>query len=150
MTFLPGHFAQSDVQQRAAARYSGDTVATASPAKLVVLLYDRLLLDLTRAQQAQELGDRHLANAQLSHAQDIVAELLSSLDTTKWDGAAGLSSIYTFLLAELTRANVSGDPRRTAGCITVIRPLADAWTQAAAQLAAGTAGSAVPAMGLTG
>ncbi|GMA88893.1 hypothetical protein GCM10025868_41430 [Angustibacter aerolatus] len=101
MTFLPGHFAQSDVQQRAAARYSGDTVATASPAKLVVLLYDRLLLDLTRAQQAQEPRrppprERPACRTRRTSW----PSLLSSLDTTKWDGAAGLSSIYTFLLAE--------------------------------------------------
>ena len=35
--------------QRAAGRYGSDATATASPARLVVMLYDRLALDLARA-----------------------------------------------------------------------------------------------------
>ena len=40
------------------ARYIGDTVTTASPQRLLVMLYDRLALDLERAQAALAGGDR--------------------------------------------------------------------------------------------
>jgi flagellar protein FliS len=133
---------------RAATRYADDAVSTASPARLLVLLYDRLVLDLTRAQQAQLTGDRQLAHQNLAHAQDIVAELLASLDLEVWEGGRDLARLYQWLIAELVRANVSGDAQRTADCLGVVQPLRDAWVEAAT-----TAGSPEPsvlAAGLTG
>lgn len=130
--------------QRAAGRYGADATATASPAKLVVMLYDRLALDLTRAHQAQLAGDRESANTNIAHAQDIVAELLSSLDTTGWDGAANLANLYRWLLRELIAANVRMDATRTAGCLAVVEPLREAWTQA---VSATVAGAGTPMLG---
>ncbi|GAB3596318.1 hypothetical protein GCM10027446_22980 [Angustibacter peucedani] len=143
-TFLPS---QPNAYARAATRYGDDAVQTASPQRLLVLLYDRLSLDLQRAHQAQLDGHREAAHLNLAHAQDIVAELLSSLDVDAWAGATDLSRLYTWLLAELTRANVRMDAALTAGCLEVVEPLREAWTAAAAS--AGTA-TGVPAMGLTG
>ncbi|WP_199422595.1 flagellar export chaperone FliS [Actinotalea solisilvae] len=117
-------------------RYVDDTVATASPAKLLTMLYDRLVLDLTRAEAEQRAGNRGAAGPHLTHAQDIVGELASTLDVSAWDGAPRLLSIYTFLLTELVSANVAGDPERTAACRALVEPLADAWHQAADQLGA--------------
>ena len=51
------------------ARYLADSVATASPARLLTLLYDRLLLDLHRAGSALESGDRGGAGARVAQAQ---------------------------------------------------------------------------------
>ncbi|WP_149203364.1 flagellar export chaperone FliS [Actinotalea subterranea] len=113
-------------------RYLDDTVATASPAKLLTMLYDRLVLDLKRAEDAQRAGDRAGAGAQLTHAQDIVSELLETLDVDAWDGAKQLMSVYTFLLTELVGANVAGDADRTASCRELVEPLRDAWHEAAA------------------
>ncbi|MEJ5944049.1 flagellar export chaperone FliS [Pseudokineococcus basanitobsidens] len=128
----------------ARARFLADAVATASPAKLLTMLYDRLVLDLSRAERAQEAGDRAVANSQLQHAQDVVTELHSSLDTSgTWAGAAGLAGLYTFLASELVEANVTGDPARTASCRAIVEPLRDAWHAAAQQTA--TPSSAVPA-----
>ena len=125
-------FGTAQAYQRAAGRYGADATATASPAKLVVMLYDRLSLDLTRGRQAQLDGDRETASNQLTHAQDIVAELLSSLDVDAWDGGANLASLYRWLLRELIAANVRMDPARTAACLSVVEPLREAWTQALA------------------
>ena len=126
----------------ARARFVDDSLATASPAVLLTRLYDRLVLDLARAEQAQRAGDRAAASGQLLHAQDIVAELLSSLDATAWEGGPGLAAIYAFLLTELVEANVSGDADRTASCRSLVEPLREAWHDAA-RLAAGAASTAV-------
>ncbi len=128
----------------ARARFVDDSLATASPAVLLTRLYDRLVLDLARAEQAQRAGDRATASTQLLHAQDIVAELLSSLDADAWDGGPGLAAIYGFLLTELVDANVTSDADRTASCRSLVEPLRDAWHDAA-RLAAGA--SAVAAVG---
>lgn len=140
-------YGTNQAYQRAAGRYGSEAAATASPAKLVVMLYDRLVLDLARGRQAQLDGDREVANEQLGHAQDIVAELLSSLDVDAWEGGPGLASLYRWLLRELMAANVRMDAGRTAGCLAVVEPLRDAWTEA---LTKGTgAPTAAPLIGAT-
>jgi len=116
-------------------RYQADAVMSAPPERLLTMLYDRLLLDVERAQAAQETGDFGGANAQLQHAQAIVAELTSSL-TDAWDGSAGLRSVYAYLTRTLIEANVARDPERTRACRDVIAPLRDAWHAAAASVAA--------------
>lgn len=122
------------------ARYLGDSVTTASPARLLTMLYDRLVLDLTVAEQALGEGDRVVAGERLVHAQAIVGELRAGLDTTAWDGGPGLAALYAFLLTEMVQANITADPARVASVRECIEPLRDAWHAAAAQL-----GSAVVA-----
>ena len=116
------------------ARYLGDTVATASPQQLLVMLYDRLALDLERGQAALIAGDRETASEQLQHAQEIVMELQSSLQVDAWEGGPRLASLYTWLLTELITANVKGDLRRVGDCRKIVEPLRDAWREAAASL----------------
>jgi flagellar protein FliS len=132
------------------ARYLAQSVATASPAQLLVMLYDRLVVDLTQAEEALRAGDRELGSARLMHAQDIVAELRGTLDLTAWEGSAGLSQIYGFLLTELIKANVRGDADVAASCRGLVEPLREAWREAlhltrAADAAAASAAGAVPA-----
>jgi flagellar secretion chaperone FliS len=118
------------------ARYLADSVATASPAKLLVMLYDRLVVDLNRGEQALIVGDRPEANTHLKHAQDIVTELHVSLDLQAWDGAAGLASLYTFVETELINANIRGDAAKVAAVRDLIEPLRDTWREAIAAAAA--------------
>ena len=113
------------------ARYLGDSVNTASPARLLVMLYDRLALDLERAEEAIEGKDRMEANEQLIHAQTIIIELQTSLDVEAWDGAPGLSSLYTWLHSELVRANVEQSVAKVASCRAIVEPLRNAWHEAA-------------------
>lgn len=117
-------------------RFLADTVATVGPSRLLTMLYDRMVLDVERAEAALVAGDRVEATQQLAHAQDIVAELISSLDAEAWDGGPGLLSIYTFLLSELLESSMTGSVERTAGCRAIITPLRDAWHEAAAAAAA--------------
>ncbi|GAA3795324.1 flagellar export chaperone FliS [Cellulomonas soli] len=133
-----------DVRQR----YLTDAVETAGPTRLLTMLYDRLLVDLDRAESSLQLGDRGAASQCLMHAQDIVGELMSSLDTDAWDGAEQLMSLYGFVLTELVEANVHADAGKVHACRELVAPLASAWheaaEQAAAQPAAQARGRAVP------
>lgn len=116
------------------ARYVSDAVSTASPGRLLVMLYDRLVLDLAQAEQAQRVGDRETAGRLLQHAQDIVIELRSTLDVAAWGGAPQLAELYGFLLSELIGANVQVDPERTARARALVEPLQEAWRTAAAEV----------------
>ena len=116
-------------------RYVRDAVSTASPATLLVMLYDRLILDLLRAETALREGKRDAANEQLTHAQDIISELSHHLDVDAWDGASHLMSVYTFLHTTLVEANVKADADLVVSCRELLEPLQDAWQRAASQVA---------------
>ena len=119
--------------QAARSRYSSDNLATASPARLLVMLYDRLVRDLVTAEQATRAGQFAVTTSELVHAQAIVLELRTSLDLDVWDGAAGLAALYTYLYSELVAANVKKDADRIAACRQLVEPLRDAWREAALQ-----------------
>jgi flagellar protein FliS len=120
-------------------RYLEDSIATASPGKLLVMLYDRLVLDLMQAEEAFRKDEREAAGERLNHAQEIVLELRTTLKVDAWDGAAGLAALYSFLLTELIQANIRRDIEKVASCRSIIEPLRDAWREAVAAPAAGPA-----------
>lgn len=117
-------------------RYVSDSVTTASPGRLLTLLYDRLILDLVNAEEALKASQHHDASGHLLHAQDIVNELLSSLDVTKWSGGPGLQQIYLFVIRELIAANVRKDVAKVESVRSLLEPLRDAWHAAARATAA--------------
>lgn len=117
--------------------YGRDAVLTASPARLLTMLYDRLVLDLRRAEAAQADERWAAASEQLLHAQAIVAELMGSLDTRAWDGAADLMALYLYVHEALVTANVHRDAGRTREVLEIVVPLQETWRLAAEQLPAG-------------
>ena len=123
-----------------AARYVQDSVSTASPGRLLVMLYDRLALDLVQAGDALARADRSTAHQRLLHAQRIVTELSTTLDhTAGWSGSVGLASLYAWLGSELVWVNIHGDQARLRGCIAVVEPLRDSWRAALVSTSAITA-----------
>lgn len=114
--------------------YTTNAVSTASPVKLLTMLYDRLVRDLLMAEQAIQQGDGPMANDQLLHAQQIVLELQTSLDVDAWEGAAGLSALYTFVYQELVAANVTKDAAKVRSCHDLLEPLRQTWHEAARQV----------------
>lgn len=113
------------------AAYMDASVATASPARLLVMLYERLVLDVTRALEAQRSGQVEEAHRQLVHAQDIVLELRSSLRVEEWDGGPQLASIYDYLHLQLVRANIGKDADLTEACLGLVTDLCTTWREAA-------------------
>jgi flagellar protein FliS len=111
-------------------RYLTDSVGTASPGRLLVMLYDRLSLDLERGAAALREQRREDASAALVHAQDILLELRGTLRVDEWDGAQQLADLYSFLLAELMRANTRQDADVVTECLRVVEQLRDAWREA--------------------
>jgi flagellar protein FliS len=121
------------------AQFNRDVILTATPAHLLTMLYDRLLLDLHRAETAQEAEDWQTSSDNLLHAQEIVAELSSSLDLDVWDGADALLGVYNFVARALIYANTNRDIASTRLCTTLIEPLRQSWHEAAQAIPAGAA-----------
>lgn len=115
--------------------YGRDNVLSASPARILTMLFDRLMLDLARAESAQEQKDWTAASKQLVHAQAIVAELTSSLRPELWEGGPGLLSIYHYVTRALVAANIGHDIERTRECAQLLEPLRSAWHEASSAAA---------------
>jgi len=116
----------------ARATYLDAGISTAGPDQLLVMLMDRLQLDVRRALEAQQLGNHDAARPQLLHAQDIVLELRGGLKVDTWSGGPALASLYDWLTRQLVKANVERDVTITQQCLTLVTGLAETWREAAA------------------
>jgi len=111
--------------------FLADTVLTASPERLLVMLYDRLVLDLERGAAAIADRDPSTAHERLTNAQEIVSALRSALDVEIWPNGTGLLAVYDYLARLLVDANVYKDAARVAEARALVAPLHEAWHRAA-------------------
>lgn len=107
--------------------YQRDAILSASPGRLITMLYDRLMVDLHRAAAEQHAEDWSAAGLLLRHAQDIVTELAASLDTSQWRGGERLAAVYDHVIARLIHANIHRDATATAEVIALCEPLRQTW-----------------------
>jgi flagellar secretion chaperone FliS len=112
--------------------YRRDAVMLATPAQRLVMLFDRLVLDLQRAQNALE--EDVPASAPIGHAQEILVELIASLRPGVWDGSEQLRALYAWANVRLVEARVQRDPAVVVAVLEVIEPLRDAWRDAAGEV----------------
>src|SRR5258708_24688136 len=93
-------------------RYRTLQSETASPQRLLVLLFEAALKHARAGAQALEKGDRAAAVPSLTKASDIVAELEATLDPTHAPAlCANLSSVYRFVATRLTSAAITGSAK---------------------------------------
>jgi flagellar protein FliS len=120
-------------------KYVTDSVTTMSPGQLIVALYDRILLDLEKALSGLADTDVYATHTALTHAQEIVHELLTSLDVKQWPGGASLAAVYRRVQDLLVAANINKDAAPILECKAMLVPLRDAWREAAGLVPAGDA-----------
>jgi flagellar secretion chaperone FliS len=116
--------------QNPASAYQSHAVQTANGPHLLLMLCDRMSVDIARAEVALEVSDNKGANENLQHAQKIVRMLRSALDPQGFKGAYELLSVYSFLEAHLVRANMEKDAALVRECADLVRPIHEAWRQA--------------------
>lgn len=106
--------------------YQNNSVMTASPVELIIMLYDGLIKQIKLS--VLFMGDNRpeQAGRHLIQAQNIVSELLKSLDF-KYDIAKQLMSIYDYIMSELVKANITKNPERMNDLIEIIESLREAW-----------------------
>ena len=118
-----------------AASYREMEILSASPERLVVLMFDHLVVNLHRVQLALDNNDVALRTASLFKARGIVSELLSTLDFEKGGRIAkDLQSLYTFLLAEMAEIGMHRDSRKVERLKGIAEELRVGFTGAAASL----------------
>jgi flagellar protein FliS len=115
-----------------AARYREMEVNSATPGQLVVLLYDHMLKNLARAEQALSPEQIDARSDALQACRTVLTELLVTLDRERGGAiAAQLASIYSFLLGELTTLGLHPDARRLTRITGIVRELRNAFAQIA-------------------
>jgi flagellar secretion chaperone FliS len=115
-----------------ASAYQSQAVHTASGPALLVMLYDRLAVDIDRGETSIRIGDMNGANSNLQHAQQIVRLLRRSLNRDGFVGGHELLALYNFLEKHLVEANMTKDPEKARECAALVAPLHQAWRSAVA------------------
>lgn len=105
---------------------------TASPSELVVMLYDGCIRFLKRAAMAIDEKDMQVANDSLIRSQQIISELVMSLDFN-YDLSNELMSIYEFCLHTITDINVTKDKTNIEPLVDILADLREAWVEVARQ-----------------
>ena len=115
------------------AAYKQQSILTATPGQLVVMLYDGCLRFLNQAAYAMRGGDITESNARLSRAEAIIEELHSTLDMEKGGVVASrLQGIYVFCSKHLLEARSAQEPEMIEKVSELLAELRDAWAQIAA------------------
>ncbi|WP_336250236.1 flagellar export chaperone FliS [Stomatohabitans albus] len=115
--------------------YASAAVETVAPEKLLIMLFDALVRNLVQAEAAIDDQNSTVAHEKLIVAQDIVGELISSLNPDGFEGGQQLLGLYTFMYGELIDANLNKSKAKVMGVRSLVEPLAETWRQAATTLA---------------
>lgn len=124
--------------------YQTQSVATAGPAQLVLMLFDRAIVAIARASHAAGEDGRpptiETVNHELQRAQDILTELRVALDHEQGgEIAANLDALYDFCIDRLVGANISKDLTGLGPVTRTIQGLRDAWDEACCKIPVGAA-----------
>ena len=114
--------------------YKESAVMTATPERLVVMLYDGAHRFLFQAAHAMRSGDIAQMNNRMQRAEAIIAELRGTLNHEQGGEIAGrLEAIYDFCQRHLLEARLKRDPQRIEQVMKLLAELRDAWDQISAK-----------------
>ena len=111
-------------------------VTTARPEKLLLMLYDGLVINLIKAKQAIERHDPATAHTYLMKGQDIITQLMATLKMD-YEISANLYRLYDYLRRRLIAANVRKDAAIIEEILGIATGLRASWAAAAEQVQAG-------------
>ena len=116
------------MNEHAANTYRQQQVNTASPAKMVFMLYEKILSRLHEAQNAIEIKDIQARCDANCNAQELIAHLSNTLDMDQGgEIAANLERLYTHCLIRLMDVDRHNDPKAAQEVITLLKPIRDSW-----------------------
>lgn len=108
--------------------YKQNSVTTASPGELTLMLYNGCLKFLTRAKKAIEEKNIEEKNTNIQKAQAIISELMSTLNA-ELEVSKQMIPLYDYMNRRLMEANINNDPaiiEEVEGLVTEFR---DTWKE---------------------
>ena len=113
-------------------------IQSASPERLVVIVFEQLVVNLERARIAMDRNDIELRVTSLRRARGLVGELLATLDFEKGGPlATQLADLYQFMLYELVDIGQRKDVVTLRKLVNIATSLRDGFTAAAQSVSAG-------------
>lgn len=109
--------------------YKNNSVYTASPEELTLLLYNGLVKFIIQAQDAIEKNDVQSIHNSIIRAQDIISEFQATLDM-KYQVSEGLATMYEYISYLLLQANLKKNGEHLEEALGYVRELRDTWAQA--------------------
>jgi flagellar protein FliS len=111
------------------AAYKQQSIMTATPERLVVMLYDGAIRFLFQAGAAMREEDRATSSERLDRAEAIIDHLLGTLDMSAGQIAERLEGIYVFSKRLLTEARLERDADKIDLVRGYLSELREAWAQ---------------------
>ena len=109
-------------------QYKQQSVMTATPAELTLMLYNGCIKFIKDAKLAIDKNDIEKAGNTILRAQDIIQELMATLNTD-YDISNNLYALYDYMYQRLIDANISKDKAPLDETLELITELRDTWTQ---------------------
>lgn len=110
-------------------QYRNSAVQTASPSKLLMMLYDGAIRFVLAGIEGITSSDYQKANLNLGKAQSIVSELNSTLNRSI-PVSSNLEAIYEYITYLLTQSNINKDDAPANEALGYLRDLRATWEQA--------------------
>lgn len=111
-------------------QYKKTSIETVAPEKLLLMLFDGALRNINKAKIAINEGDINLAHQEIVKTEDIVIELMTSLNMD-YEISVSLLILYEYLLHQLTQANYKKDINILDEVQGFISELRETWGEAA-------------------
>lgn len=108
--------------------YKTNNVIGASQKKLIIMLYEAIIRNLKLAIMDIDAKNIESANNHIGKAQDILVELMTTLDMVNGgDIARGLLSLYQYMYERTIKGNVYRDKDAIIEVISMIHELKETW-----------------------
>lgn len=109
--------------------YKQNSILTASPEELTLMLYNGLVKFIMKAQKAIEDKDVQKAHDSIIKAEDIIGEFQATLDM-QYELSNGLALMYDYMNERLIDANITKDTMILEEVLHFAKDLRDTWAQA--------------------
>lgn len=113
------------------AAYRLNHIQTQPQEKLVPMLYEGAMRFIRQAQEALAAGRYDRTSDYLCRAQDILSELMATLNPEAGEVARNLAALYAFMHDHLVQANIKKDAKMMQEVERLLAELRDAWEEAA-------------------
>lgn len=109
-------------------KYKATAVQSAGREKLLLMLYEGAIKFTKLAIVACENKNIHDRGYNIGRTYDIVMELANTLDhSVGGDISKNLESLYIFMMEQLTKSNISGDPQHCRNVLKILETLYQGW-----------------------
>lgn len=108
--------------------YQNNSVNTASGGELTLMLYNGCIKFIKQAMKDVEANNFEGKNTNIQKAQNIIRELLITLDP-KVEISKQFQPLYEYMLTQLTAANIENDKQKLVEVLELVTEFRDTWKQ---------------------